>query len=122
MSSRRRSRHVPTRAIATAMSACVLTVATAFSIAPAHADSQDDRFLTIVEQLGIPTNSAEEAGTVGRGVCDAVEKGKIEPARTVRGIIGQLQAKAGISKGQAAKLVWGAVSVYCPQYSAIVGR
>jgi hypothetical protein len=111
-----------TRALAPAIGAAALAASATFGIAAAHATPEDDRFLTIVEQLGIPTNSAEEAGTVGRGVCDAVEKGKIEPARTVRGIIGQLQAKAGISKGQAAKLVWGAVSVYCPQYSAIVGR
>ena len=97
--------------------------AVALAGAPAaHATAQDDQFYKIVQDLGIPSNSAEEAGTVGRGVCDAVDKGKIEPARTVRGIMNQLMTKADISKGQAANLVWGAVSVYCPQFSSIVGR
>ncbi|WP_246584851.1 DUF732 domain-containing protein [[Mycobacterium] fortunisiensis] len=111
-----------TRSAATAIGAAALAAHAVFGVAPAQASVQDDQFFTIVKDLGIPTNSAEEAGTVGRGVCDAVEKGKIEPARTVRGIISQLMNKAGIDKHQAAHLVWGAVKVYCPQYSALVGR
>ncbi|MGV0745336.1 DUF732 domain-containing protein [Mycolicibacterium sp. XJ870] len=116
------SRRLTTRTIATALSACALSAAMTVSIAPAHASPEDDRFFAIVKELGIPTKSPEEAATVGRGVCDAVDKGKIEPARTVRGIMNQLRSQAGIDKGQAANLVWGAVSVYCPQYSSIVGR
>lgn len=116
------SRRLRTRAVATAIGAAALATSAAFGVGPAHATAQDDQFFKIVTDLNIPTTSAEEAGTVGRGVCDAVEKGKLEPARTVRGIMSQLMAKAGINKGQAANLVWGAVKIYCPQYSSIVGR
>jgi Protein of unknown function (DUF732) len=116
------SRRLSTRAMATAIGAAAVAASAAFGVAPAHADAQDDQFFTIVKDLNIPTTSAEEAGTVGRGVCDAVAKGKIEPARTVRGIMSQLMNKAGIDKGQAANLVWGAVKVYCPQYASLVGR
>ncbi len=115
-------RRLSTRAMATAIGAAALAASAAFGVAPAHADAQDDQFFTIVTDLKIPTNSADEAGQVGRGVCDALTKGRIEPARTVRGIIGQLQTKAGISKGQAANLVRGAVKVYCPQNAPLVGR
>lgn len=116
------SRRVTSRTITTALGACALFAGLTVGIAPAHATPEDDKFYAIVKDLGVATNSPEEAATVGRGVCDAVEKGKIEPARTVRGIMNQLMNQAGIDKGQAAHLVWGAVSVYCPQYSSIVGR
>lgn len=122
MLSGRFSRHLTTRVIATAIGASAIGAAMTLGVAPAHATPEDDRFYSIVKDLNIPTSSAEEAGQVGRGVCAAVDKGKIEPARTVRGIISQLMNQAGIDKGQAAHLVWGAVSVYCPQYSSIVGR
>ncbi|KWX24686.1 hypothetical protein AFM11_08435 [Mycolicibacterium wolinskyi] len=115
-------RRLATRALATSVSAAALAAAMTLGIAPAHATPEDDKFFAIVKELGVATNSPEEAGTVGRGVCDAVDKGKIEPARTVRSIMNQLMNQAGIDKGQAANLVWGAVKVYCPQYSSIVGR
>lgn len=116
------SRRPRTRAMATAVGAAMLTASVAFGAAPAHADTQDDQFFTFVKELNIPTNSAEEAGQVGRGVCDALTKGKIEPARTVRGVISQLMSQAGIDKHQAANLVRGAVRVYCPQNAPFVGR
>ncbi|OLP04411.1 hypothetical protein BVU76_00375 [Mycolicibacterium porcinum] len=114
------SRCLSTRVLAAMIGAVALTAS--FSVAPAHADAQDDQFFTIVNDLKIPTTSPEEAGQVGRGVCDALTKGKIEPARTVRGVISQLMNQAGIDKHQAANLVKGAVKVYCPQNAPFVGR
>ena len=116
------SRRLRTRAMATAIGTAAVAASAAFGVAPAHATAQDDQFFTIVKDLNIPTTSAEEAGTVGRGVCDALDKGKIEPARTVRGVIAQLKSQAGIDKHQAANLVRGAVKVYCPQYTSLIGR
>ncbi|WP_019970522.1 DUF732 domain-containing protein [Mycobacterium sp. 141] len=131
MLSRRGSRHLaesdplrvrPTRAIATSVSAAALVVAMAFGVAPAHADTADDtRFLEIVKQLNIPVESPEQAVQAGHGICDKVAAGKIEPARTVRSILGQLTA-SGLQKGVAVNLIWGAVDVYCPQYRALVGH
>jgi Protein of unknown function (DUF732) len=83
--------------------------------------AQDQQFLKVVEQLNVPVNSDEDAIAIGQEICKAVEAGRIEPARTVRGVMGRLQGQ-GLNKGQAANLVWGAVSAYCPQYSSIVGR
>ena len=116
------SRRLRTRAMAIAIGAAALAASAAFGVAPAHADTQDDQFFTIVNDLKIPTTSAKEASQVGRGVCDALTKGKIEPARTVRGVISQLMNQAGIDKHQAANLVRGAVKVYCPQNAPFVGR
>ncbi|MGV9799568.1 DUF732 domain-containing protein [Mycobacterium sp. NPDC003449] len=115
------SGRLTTRAIATSIGACACAAVMTVGVAPAYASPEDDRFVAIVKELGIPTNSPEEAAQVGRGICDAVERGKIEPARTVRGIIAQLMSK-GVEKGKAANLMWGAVDVYCPQYRSIVGR
>lgn len=116
------SRRPGAHAMATAIGTVALAAAAAFGVAPAHADAQDDQFFTIVKDLNIPTTSAEEAGQVGRGVCEALTKGKIEPARTVRGVISQLRNQAGIDKHQAANLVRGAVKVYCPQNAPFIGR
>lgn len=114
-------RRLNRRFIAAAISTSTLAAAMTFGIAPAHASVEDDRFLAIVEELGVPTNSPEEAVQVGHQICDTVAAGKIEPARTLRGMMSQLMAK-GLDKGQSANLVWGAVGIYCPQYSALVGR
>lgn len=104
-----------------AITAAAVAVGMTAGIAPAHASVEDDRYLAIVEQLKVP-GARDAAIQVGHEICTAVEAGKIEPARTVRGIITHLMNQAGISKGQAAGLVRGAVSVYCPQYTALVGR
>ncbi|GAB5895437.1 MULTISPECIES: DUF732 domain-containing protein [Mycolicibacterium] len=121
MLSLRSPRHLPARVIATALSACALFAAMAFGIAPAHASTEDDRFLEIVKQLNVPMNSPEEAIQAGHGICDKVAAGKIEPARTVRSILSQLTSN-GLEKGVAVNLIWGAVDVYCPQYRSLVGR
>ena len=106
----------------TAAPASVAVVAMTLGVAPAHADPADDaRFLDIVKQLNIPMESPEQAVQAGHGICDKVAAGKIQPARTVRSILGQLTA-SGLQKGVAVNLIWGAVDVYCPQYRSLVGR
>lgn len=117
----RSPRHVPARAIALAVGMWVVIAATTSGIAPAHANTQDDRFLAIVKQLNVPMNSPEEAIAAGHGICDKVAAGKIEPARTVRSILAQLTSN-GLEKGVAVNLIRGAVDVYCPQYRLLVGR
>ena len=111
-----------TRAIATSITTGALIAAMVFGAVPAHADPADDaRFLDIVKQLNVPMESPDQAIQAGHGICDKVAAGKIEPARTVRGILGQLTA-SGLQKGVAVNLIWGAVDVYCPQYRPLVGR
>ena len=101
--------------------AAIFGVAIAFGYGSAHATAEDDAFIGIVKQLDIPVPSPDEAVQVGHGICTAMDAGKIEPAPTVRGIVGSLKAK-GLDKGQSVGLLRGAISVYCPQYTALVAR
>lgn len=90
---------------------------------PAWADvtAQDQQFVDIVKKLEVPVNSDEDAIKIGREVCQSMDAGRVEPVRTVRGLVTGLQNQ-GLDKGKAANLVRGAVATYCPQYGSLVGR
>jgi hypothetical protein len=103
------------------IAAAGLSVAVTFGCGSAHATPEDDAFIAIVKQLNIPVPSPDDAIQVGRGICSAMDAGRVEPAPTVRGVISSLRSK-GLDKGQAVGLLRGAVSVYCPQYTALVAR
>ncbi len=98
-----------------------LSVAITFGCGSAHASPEDDAFVSIVKQLNIPVASPDDAIQVGRGICSAMDAGKVEPAPTIRGIVSRLTSQ-GLEKGQSVGLLRGAVSVYCPEYSALVAR
>jgi hypothetical protein len=117
MLTRRFPRGVLVATIATAS----LSVAITFGYGSAHATPEDDAFVSIVKQLNIPVTSPDDAVQVGRQICTAMEAGAIEPAPTIRGVISTLRSK-GFDKGQSVGLLRGAVSVYCPQYTALVAR
>ncbi len=103
------------------IAAASLSLAITFGYGSAHASPQDDAFIGIVKQLNIPVSSPDEAIQVGRGICKAMDDGRIEPVPTIRGVISSLMSK-GLDKGQSVGLLRGAVSVYCPQYTALVAR
>lgn len=110
------------RTLIAAISAACLSGALAFGYGSAHATTpEDDVFLSIVKQLNIPMPNPDDAIQVGRGICSAMDAGRVEPAPTVRGIVNSLTSK-GLEKSQAIGLLRGAVSVYCPQYGALVSR
>ncbi len=111
----------PRAALAATIATAGLSVAITFGYGSAHATPQDDAFISIVKQLDIPVPSPDEAIQVGRGICTAMDAGRIEPAPTIRGVISSLKSK-GLDKGQSVGLLRGAISVYCPQYSALVAR
>ena len=115
------TRRFPRGALVATIAAASLSVAITFGYGSAHATPEDDAFISIVEQLNIPMPSTDEAVQVGRGICKAMDAGKIEPAPTVRGVISSLMSQ-GLDKGQSVGLLRGAVSVYCPQYTALVSR
>ncbi len=117
---------VSRRSVKVAISATIAASALSVAITtatPAWADltAEDQQFVNVVKELNVPVKSDEDAVAIGQEICKAVEAGQIEPARTVRGVMSRLQAQ-GLDKGQAAHLVWGAVDIYCPRYSSIVGR
>ncbi|HET6731345.1 DUF732 domain-containing protein [Mycobacterium sp.] len=103
------------------IAAAALSVAITFGYGSAHATPEDDAFVSIVKQLNIPVTSPDDAIQVGRQICTAMDAGAIEPAPTIRGVISTLRSK-GFDKGQSVGLLRGAVSVYCPQYTALVAR
>jgi Protein of unknown function (DUF732) len=116
------TRRFPKGALAATIAAASLSVAITFGYGSAHATTEeDDAFVAIVKQLNIPVPSPADAIQVGQGVCTAMDAGRIEPAPTIRGVISTLMSK-GLDKGQAVGFVRGAVSVYCPQYSALVAH
>lgn len=103
------------------IAAASLSVAFTFGYGSAHATPEDDAFISIVKELDIPVPSSDDAIQVGRGICSAMDAGRIEPAPTIRGVISSLKSK-GLDKGQSVGLLKGAISVYCPQYRALVAR
>lgn len=110
------------RVLGAALAAGALSVGVAVGTPSAAAGpEQDQRYQEFVEGLGIPTESPEQVGQIAMGICSTLDTGKIEPARTVRGIIASLTSK-GMTKSQATNMVVGAVEVYCPQFNRIVGR
>lgn len=115
------TRRFPTAALVATIAATCLSLAMTFGSGSAHATPEDDAFISIVKQLNIPVPSTDDAIQVGRGICSALDAGKVEPAPTVRGVVSSLMSK-GLDKGQSVGLLRGAVSVYCPQYRALVAR
>ena len=91
---------------------------------PAVAETDDERFAHIVNQLQIPTTPDDDLPAVGHRICDMLTSGlagNINPVPTVRGVVNTLE-NAGFSRGQAGGLMKAAVSVYCPQHGAVMGR
>jgi hypothetical protein len=115
------TRRFPRAAFAATIAAAGLSVAITFGSALAHATPEDDAFVSIAKELNVPVPSSDDAVQVGRGICSALDAGKVEPAPTVRGIVSSLRSK-GLDKSQSVGLLRGAVSVYCPQYRALVAR
>lgn len=133
MSSKRCSRQRPMQAVRMGLGACALTAIAVLGAAPAIADPAspttpetpttpaDEQFLNVVKQLNIPMPSQDETIQAGHKICEQVEAGKVQPARTVRGILAGLTSN-GLQKGVAVHLIWGAVDSYCPQYRSLVGH
>jgi hypothetical protein len=115
------TRRFPRGALVATIAAASLSVAITFGYGSAHATPEDDAFISIVKQLNIPVPSPDDAIQVGRGICTAMDAGRVEPAPTVRGVISSLMSK-GLDKGQSVGLLRAAISVYCPQYTALVAR
>lgn len=111
-----------TRTLAGVLTAAALWSGAAFAAPVAGANTPaDEKYLDLVAQLEIPVASDEAAINIGNEICTMLDAGRIEPHRTVRGVLSRLMSQ-GLSKGQAANLMWGATGTYCPQFSNIVGR
>jgi hypothetical protein len=89
---------------------------TALSLAPAaHADSQDDQFLSAVAALGI-NGAPDQLIAAAHAVCDMWGSG--QPAYL--GVLGQAVA-AGVPYGQTHQFYVAAGRAYCPDRLHAIG-
>jgi Protein of unknown function (DUF732) len=79
--------------------------------APAHADSDDDRFLASLQAAGVTFPDAAKVIAAGKWVCQTVGQGT-----QMTDVVKTIQTKnPGLSGDNAAKFTAIAASVYCPQ-------
>jgi hypothetical protein len=57
------------RSMTTAIAALLLAVGAAVSVAPAHADEKDDKFIEFLEQKGVPYANKTEIIRVAKDFC-----------------------------------------------------
>jgi hypothetical protein len=94
---------------------CAAAVFAALSLAPlAHADSQDDQFLSAVRALGI-TAPADQLIAAGHTACDGIGN-----SPSVLAAEGQLLG-AGVPYGQITPVFIAAGRAYCPDKLHSIG-
>lgn len=113
-----------TKAAASAMAAAALGITAVFGAATATASPRDEQFTQVVEALGIPVSGPEAAVKLGNNICTLLtENGAAgpNPVPVVRGVVSTL-TNNGLEKGQAVTVMRAAVTLYCPEYGALIGR
>jgi Ethanolamine utilization protein EutJ (predicted chaperonin) len=89
-----------------------------FLAVPAHADGNDDAFLTVIDNAGI---SIPHTLNQARAVCMVFDRTDETFVDAVNGVVGyNSQQGAPISASDAAFFAGAAVQAYCPQYKALV--
>ena len=113
----------PSHTVAVATVAAGLTVFG--SVAPAQADTPDERFTAAVSALGIPLAPNTDVPAVGHHVCDmltsALQSNAVNPVPAVRGVVTTLESM-GMKREQAGGLLKASVVIYCPQHARFIGR
>jgi len=92
---------------------------------PTAAQTDDQRFVEAVTAMKIPTQPGDDLPAVGHKVCDMLTSGltgAVNPLPVVRGVRNTLEQNARITRAQAGGLLRASVVVYCPEYSAYIGR
>ena len=78
--------------------------------APAHADSNDDQFLSLLEASGITFQSPDRVIATGRLVCKLADQGK-----QMQDVVNIIQSSnPGLHGDNAARFTAIAVDSYCP--------
>jgi len=89
----------------------------------AGAVGEDEQFLAVLTNLDIHFEPASEGIAAGRAVCDQIAAGLAQhddPTVTRAGIVEGLM-DMWMDNSQAANMMWGAVDIYCPHYTDLVG-
>jgi hypothetical protein len=104
-----------TRVVAAAAAALALGAPAALALAgPAHADSDDVEYVTVLDKLHIHYESPQIAAQAGRELCTGLDNGLTWSTLVNAG------TKAGYSGYQAGEIVGAAVGIYCPEYGSTI--
>jgi hypothetical protein len=98
------------RSMTTAIAALLLAAGTAVSIAPAHADEKDDKFIEFLEQKGVPYANKTEIIRVAKDFCLQRTRQNAPKWRAAY----HLQHDQGWSESETADFAMGAIPTYCP--------
>lgn len=99
------------RTAATVLAALLMSVGTAVSVAPAHADSDtDETFLAYLDKKGIPYHNTTQIIRVAKQYC-------LDTTRPNQAWLAgyRLTKDNGWTETQATLFINGAVPAYCPQ-------
>lgn len=117
-------RRLTTLSAASAIVAAALAGTVMLTPATAGAAPQDEQFADILAQLDIPSESPEQAASLGNHVCTLLTENGAQgpnPVPVVRGVVTTL-TNGGLEKGQAVNVMRASVGIYCPQFGGIIGR
>jgi hypothetical protein len=98
------------RSVSSAIAALLLAAAAAVSVAPAHADEKDDKFVEFLDQKGVPYANKTEIIRVAKEFC-LIRTRQNEPKWRAAYRIGRQQ---GWSETETANFAMGAIPTYCP--------
>jgi hypothetical protein len=99
------------RTASAAIAAFVLATGAAVSVAPAHADERDDRFIEFLDQKGVPYSNPTEIIRVAKEFC-LMRTRQNEP-KWRAGY--RIALEMGWTETQTAMFVEGAIPTYCPR-------
>jgi hypothetical protein len=91
-----------------------VTAAAQLAMAPAHADTTNDAFLSALSNAGIGYNDPGSAVSLGQSICPMLA----QPGGSFAGVASSMSGNNSISPGMAALFTSIAISMYCPSMMA----
>lgn len=98
------------RTVSTTVAALLVAAGAALSVAPAHADEKDDKFIEFLDQKGVPYANKTEIIRVAKDFCLARTRQNAPKWRAAY----HVQREQGWSETETANFAMGAIPTYCP--------
>jgi Protein of unknown function (DUF732) len=98
------------RSVSSVIAALLVAAAGAVSVAPAHADENDDRFIEYLDQKGVPYESETQIIRVAKDFCLARSRQNESQWRAGY----YLAREQGWSETEVVNFAAGAIPTYCP--------
>lgn len=99
------------RSASAAIAAALVAAGAAVSVAPAHADDKDDRFIAYLDQKGVPYASKTEVIRVAKEFCLLRTRQNAPKWRAAYRISNDM----GWTETETAKFAEAAIPTYCPK-------